>query len=53
MINKTFDIEKSDNYDVQKEITNEIKTDNNIKNSIGEKAFSCCGYFIYICNNIW
>ena len=30
MVNKTFDIEKRDNYDDQKEITNEIKTDNDI-----------------------
>lgn len=47
MINKSLDIE-NDNYDDQKEITNEIKTDNDRKNSIGEKAFNFWDYFLYI-----
>ena len=47
MVNETFDLE-NDNYDDQKEITNEIKTVNERKNSVGEKAFSFCDYFIYI-----
>ena len=41
MVKKAFDIEKSDNYDDQKEITNEINTNNVTKNSIGEKASNC------------
>ncbi len=48
MINKALDIEKSDNYDDHKEINNEIKIDNDIKDSIGEKVSSYCDCFLYI-----
>ena len=48
MVNKAFDIEKRDNYDNHKEINNEIKIDNDIKDSIGEKVSSCCDCFLYI-----